>query len=225
MPASGRKSEVKRESRARAKASKAYVAHTQEATKAYLAKFIDENPDSHLHIKEFCTQKLWRNANKSGAAKVSRFCRSRSTVEKLPPSWQRTELSKLSGLSATVLEKCRAREETFLSRCWAFGLDIVPSRRIADVMDRRIVVFEKLAEERHKFLGERLKKLKDFIEKDSLEAMLESVDDQWPWEDCGLFKKLDDEGKEIPKNADKDIEVAKVVHISGAEAINLEDEV
>eukprot|EP00974_Lingulodinium_polyedra_P034956 3358691-Lingulodinium_polyedra.AAC.1 len=85
----------KREQHAAAKASKTWQTHVHTSSKAVVDKFLEEHPEQATQLEKFCQSALWK-IPEGNQSKVERFCRGRTTINKLPPSYVASLMEQVS---------------------------------------------------------------------------------------------------------------------------------
>ena len=133
MPSKSAKGKVATE-RAQKRASSSCQAHCKESGKETVAAFIESNPDKLAFIEKFIGSELWQKPQ-SQEALVARFCRGRTIIGKIPPSWTAQQWAKVCGVPAAGFMLLQKRSQDFLARSYAFTGNLRFDANIAECMD------------------------------------------------------------------------------------------
>lgn len=208
---------AKTSGRAKAKAAAGWLSHCQESGKAKVTDFIQKNPDKLAFLEKFIEAQLWEQPT-TVVKKVARFCRGRTVVSKIPPTFTAKLWEKHTGIKAEVWQFLHKKSQDLLPRSYTFAAAIAFDSNIGEIMDRRTKVFEELMEDRMAVFGNRLSMRAERIMALYTEVKEQGktkMDWEWPWQHIGVFECIYKEGR---VEHEKDRKLVKLRHVSGAEA-------
>eukprot|EP00974_Lingulodinium_polyedra_P042919 4120803-Lingulodinium_polyedra.AAC.1 len=131
MPASKKRSSAK-EANLQAKRQKEWETYSKDHTDRFIQERIKNDKDLALQVEKFINSKLWQKTEKSTKPKVPRFCRGRTTMEKIPPSFMVETFTKWHTpmLSDQLLWKLQKQCHKFFPRMFMAITKIDPSFNI-----------------------------------------------------------------------------------------------
>ena len=206
-PQASAKAAARRARQARAKAAAAFQESAYASSRNHIELAIAEDPTLLRDLESFVRSKL--NAPETAPEnKVARFCRGRTLIEKIPPTFQFKliveTLNPIGKLRIADLVCINKHAQQFLPRLQSFLYNLDPKANIAKTMDRREKVYAALAADRHTQLGERIKIVDEKWA--SLAASFGPKDKtiegfQWPFDVLGLFSRIGKDGQILQPGA------------------------
>lgn len=213
------KATTKKSTVASKRAATSWKTHVSATCKARIDSILQENPELMVEVEKFAeSAQQWKKEDEVEQDQVKRFCRGRTTIAKLPPSFVSALLASfLPQVPGEVWMKLQRKAKEFVPRILEFTLGVEPSAWIATEMDRRCEVFKRMAVQRYSFYGERLPCIIDEINMAMSECDSKTFkrSDEWPFDLFGCYQHIIQEGEDNDKEKFKP--VIGIKHIIGKE--------